>query len=41
MLGHAIYMSNRLGCVTDEMTNLKAYVERLETRPAFQKAMST
>jgi len=40
MLGHAIYMSNRLGCVTDEMTNLKAYVERLETRPAFQKAMS-
>jgi len=33
-------MSNRLGCVTDEMTNLKAYVARLETRPAFQKAMS-
>jgi glutathione S-transferase len=40
MLGHSAIMSNRLGCVTDEMTNLKAYVARLEARPAFQKAES-
>ena len=41
MLGHACFMSNRLGCVTDEMTNLKSYVERVAARPAFQKAMAT
>ena len=41
MLGHACFMSNRLGCVTDEMTHLKSYVERVAARPAFQKAMAT
>ena len=41
MLGHACFMANRLGCVTDEMTHLKAYVERVAARPAFQKAMNT
>ena len=41
MLGHAIFMSNRSGCVTDEMTNLKAYIKRIEQRPAFQKAMAS
>ncbi len=40
MLGHAAVMSNRLGCVPDEMTNLKAYTARLEARPAFLKADS-
>jgi glutathione S-transferase len=40
MLGHAAVMSNRLGCVTDEMKNLKAYCARIEARPAFQKADS-
>ncbi|MEN8162464.1 MAG: glutathione S-transferase family protein, partial [Myxococcota bacterium] len=39
-LGHAAVMSNRLGCITDDMKNLKAYVARLEARPAFQKAES-
>ena len=38
MLGHAAVMSNRLGCVSDEMANLKTYTARLEARPAFQKA---
>jgi glutathione S-transferase len=41
MLGHALFMSNRLGCVTDEMPNLKAYIARIESRPAFQKAIQT
>lgn len=40
MLGHACFMSNRLGCVTDEMKNLKAYVERIAARPAFDKAIN-
>ena len=39
MLGHACFMSNRLGCVLDEMESLKAYVSRIEARPAFQTAI--
>ncbi len=38
MLGHACIMSNRLGCVTEEMTDLAAYVKRLEARPAWNRA---
>lgn len=40
MLGHACFMSHRLGCVSDEMTNLKAYVERIAARPHFQTAIN-
>lgn len=40
MLGHACFMSNRLGCVPDEMANLKGYVERVTARPAFQTAIN-
>ena len=40
MLGHACFMSNRLGCVSDEMVNLKAYVARIAARPAFEKAIN-
>ena len=40
MLGHAIFMSNRLGCVSEEMHNIKAYVERIQARPAFQTAIT-
>jgi len=40
MLGHACFMSNRLGCVSDEMANLKGYVERIAARPAFDKAIN-
>ena len=39
MLGHACFMSNRLGCVPDEMRALKAYVERVAGRPAFKTAI--
>ena len=39
MLGHACFMSNRLGCVPDEMANLKGYVERISERPAFKIAI--
>ena len=40
MLGHSLFMANRLGQVSDEMPNLKAYVKRIEERPAFQKAIN-
>jgi glutathione S-transferase len=40
MLGHASYMSNRLGCVSGEMTHLTAYVARIVARPAFQTAIT-
>jgi len=40
MLGHACFMSNRLGCVPDELANLRAYVERISARPAFQTAIT-
>jgi len=41
MLGHSCYMSNNLGCVSDEMTNIKEYVNRISERPAFKKAIET
>lgn len=40
MLGHACFMSNRLGCVGDDMPNLKGYVARIDARPAFQTAIT-
>ena len=40
MLGHSIFMANRLGQVSDEMANVKDYVGRIEARPAFQTAIS-
>jgi glutathione S-transferase len=40
MLGHAIFMANRLGQVPEELANIKAYVKRIEARPAFQTAIN-
>ena len=39
MLGHSCYMANKLGTVSDEMVNIKNYVNNIEARPAFQKAI--
>ena len=39
MLGHACFMANRLGCVGEELSAIKSYVERISTRSAFQKAI--
>lgn len=41
MIGHASFMSRRIGCVTDDMPHLHAYIDRLEARPAFQKGIQT
>ena len=40
MLGHACFMSQRSGCVSDEMTHLLAYIARIAARPAFDKAIN-
>ena len=40
MLGHSCFMANRLGCVSEEMQNIKDYVARINARPAFQKAIT-
>lgn len=40
MLGHSLFMANRLGQVSDDMANVKAYVERINARPAFQTAIN-
>ena len=39
MLGHSLYMSNKLKCVSDEM--IKKAFEFNKRREAFQKAIST
>ena len=39
MLGHACFMSDRLGCVGEDMPSLKAYVGRVASRPAFKTAI--
>ena len=40
MLGHSCFMENRLGCISDEMQNIKDYVARIADRPAFKKAIT-
>lgn len=40
MLGHSCIMSGRLGAITDDMPNLRAYTERLMARPACAEAFS-
>jgi len=40
MLGHSIFMANRMGCVSEDMPNLKAYVQRITERQAFQTAIT-
>ena len=41
MLGHSLFVANGLGQVSEDMKNIRAYVERLKGRPAFQKAIAT
>ncbi|MBO6774895.1 MAG: glutathione S-transferase family protein [Marinibacterium sp.] len=38
MIGHAVVMAGRLGADMSAYDNLRAYVERIEARPAFQRA---
>ena len=40
MMGHACFMSRRLGCVDENLTNLNGYIDRIQARPAFQLAIN-
>lgn len=40
MLGHSLFMANRLGQISEELSNLKGYVKRIEDRKAFQTAIN-
>ena len=39
MLGHACFMSNMMGCITDNMINLKEYINRISERSSFKTAI--
>lgn len=41
MVGHSCYMSRRIGSMSPDLANLNAYIDRIEARPAFSKAVST
>ncbi len=38
MIGHSVVMSGRMGADLSHYDNLRAYAERIEARPAFQRA---
>ena len=40
MLGHSLYMSKKLKCVSEELNNILDYLSRIEARPCFQKAIN-
>ncbi len=40
MMGVTLHIARRLNSLEDRFTNLKAYLGRLESRPAFRKALS-
>lgn len=40
MLGHACYMSRKLGCVESKLMNLNSYIDRIEARPHFQTGVN-
>jgi hypothetical protein len=41
MLSHALFMANRLGPVSEEMPNVRGYVNRIAERPALQIAINS
>jgi glutathione S-transferase len=40
MLGHSLFTADRLGQVSEELPNIRGYVNRIEERPAFQIAIN-
>ena len=41
MLGHSLFMSNKLGCVDEELANIHSYLELLNSRESFRIAVDT
>ena len=39
MLGHALFMSDSLKCVSDDMKNIKRYLELIKNQEAFKKLL--
>ena len=40
MLGHSLYMANKLGCVNDDMINIHRYLKLINNLDSFQKAIN-
>ena len=40
MLGHSLYMANKLGCVNEELANIHRYIKLLNSLESFQKAIN-
>ena len=41
MLGHALFMSDSLKCVSNDMKNIKRYLELIKNQEAFKKALNS
>ena len=41
MLGHSLYMANKLNCVNEDMTNIHEYLKLINNLDSFQKAINT
>ena len=41
MLGHSLFMSNKLGCVDQNLENIHSYINLLNSREAFSAAINT
>ncbi len=41
MLGHSLFMSNKLGCVDNELQNIHEYLDLLNARDSFRIAINT
>jgi glutathione S-transferase len=41
MLGHSLYMANKLACVSEELANIHRYIQLLNSLESFQIAINT
>ena len=41
MLGHSLFMANKLGCINESLINIKRYLELINGLESFQKAINT
>ena len=37
MLGHSLYMANKLGCVSDDIANIHRYIKLINNQKHFKK----
>ena len=40
MLGHSLYMANKLGCVNEDLANIHRYIKLINSLESFQKAIN-